>query len=272
MTESGKLVSMSSRMKSQAQAPAVSTRREAARKLTADLAAAAGTPSSAEAVKRAMDAFLPEEDDGDPRARKRRRILEAGTALLVRQGYRKTSMDEVARDAHVAKGTLYLYFPTKAELLAAAMAEEKARFAPRMAGMLDPALSPRERVRFLVKAVFAGLPEMPLMMRMLAGDAEVHHALNELGRHLEKPVLSIQVDYVRGLVAAAAPGLPEERTTTVAQVVLALIYAAPTLLDARLRGAVPVEAFADALADLVVDGLGNAATTGAGTPPRRGRR
>ena len=37
--------------------------------------------------------------------------------LFERLGYRRTSVDEVARQAGVAKGTVYLYFKTKADLL-----------------------------------------------------------------------------------------------------------------------------------------------------------
>src|SRR5580692_11026068 len=50
---------------------------------------------------------------------KRDRILDAAQSLFVRYGVKRTSIDEVAREAGVAKGTVYLSFKSKAELFAA---------------------------------------------------------------------------------------------------------------------------------------------------------
>jgi AcrR family transcriptional regulator len=40
-------------------------------------------------------------------------ILDAAQRLYAAFGYRRTAMDDIARDAGVAKGTLYFYFPSK---------------------------------------------------------------------------------------------------------------------------------------------------------------
>ena len=46
-------------------------------------------------------------------------LLEAALALFVEKGFAATRSEEVARAAGVSKGTLYLYFPSKEELLTA---------------------------------------------------------------------------------------------------------------------------------------------------------
>lgn len=46
-------------------------------------------------------------------------IIAAGEKLFGRFGYRRTSMDDIAREAGVAKGTLYLYFDGKAAVFRA---------------------------------------------------------------------------------------------------------------------------------------------------------
>lgn len=43
-------------------------------------------------------------------------ILEAARALFARKGYNATTMEEVAEEAGLAKGTLYLYFSSKQEI------------------------------------------------------------------------------------------------------------------------------------------------------------
>ncbi|OIQ50862.1 Fatty acid metabolism regulator protein [Pseudodesulfovibrio hydrargyri] len=54
-----------------------------------------------------------------PRKAKQRRadLLESASRLFVEKGYASTTMNEIAADAGFAKGTLYHYFSTKAELL-----------------------------------------------------------------------------------------------------------------------------------------------------------
>ncbi|MBN1837221.1 MAG: TetR/AcrR family transcriptional regulator [Spirochaetales bacterium] len=49
---------------------------------------------------------------------KRKRILEAALKLFARKGFGATAMDEVARSARLAKGTVYLYFKDKEDLYA----------------------------------------------------------------------------------------------------------------------------------------------------------
>ncbi|MBO0715489.1 MAG: TetR/AcrR family transcriptional regulator [Acidimicrobiales bacterium] len=52
------------------------------------------------------------------RARKHQEILDAATALFLRQGYSGTSMDDIAREAAVSKQTVYQHFSDKEQLFA----------------------------------------------------------------------------------------------------------------------------------------------------------
>ena len=40
-------------------------------------------------------------------------ILQAARAVFARQGYANTVVDDIATQAGIAKGTLYLYFPPR---------------------------------------------------------------------------------------------------------------------------------------------------------------
>lgn len=53
---------------------------------------------------------------GPDRAERRREILTAALDLFSEQGYAKTRLEDVARRAGVAKGTIYLYFNDKESL------------------------------------------------------------------------------------------------------------------------------------------------------------
>ena len=51
------------------------------------------------------------------RAETREAVLVAARALFVRQGYLRTSVDEIARKAGVSKGGIYFHFPDKADIV-----------------------------------------------------------------------------------------------------------------------------------------------------------
>ena len=64
----------------------------------------------------------------DERTLREERLLDAAATLLVRWGYRKTTIDDVAREAGVGKGTIYLHWKDKNALFRAAIWREQQRF------------------------------------------------------------------------------------------------------------------------------------------------
>jgi AcrR family transcriptional regulator len=55
------------------------------------------------------------------------RILDAAAELMLRWGYNKTTIEDIARLAGVAKGTIYLYWKTREDLFLALMRREYVR-------------------------------------------------------------------------------------------------------------------------------------------------
>jgi AcrR family transcriptional regulator len=55
---------------------------------------------------------------------RRSSILHAARAVFARQGYANTVVDDIATQAGIAKGTLYLYFPSKEQIYLAALTEQ----------------------------------------------------------------------------------------------------------------------------------------------------
>jgi AcrR family transcriptional regulator len=47
----------------------------------------------------------------------REAILDAADRLLARYGYRKMTVEDIAREAGIGKGTVYLHFPSKEEVV-----------------------------------------------------------------------------------------------------------------------------------------------------------
>jgi AcrR family transcriptional regulator len=60
-------------------------------------------------------------------AHRRRAILDAARTVFAKQGYGKTVVEDIARQADIGKGTLYLYFPSKEQIYLAALLEDAQR-------------------------------------------------------------------------------------------------------------------------------------------------
>jgi TetR/AcrR family transcriptional repressor of nem operon len=83
---------------------------------------------------------------------RRTRILDAAAALIARQGFRQTSVDDVIREAGLCgKSHFYHYFRSKEELGYAVVSRQFEWFAERgLAILRDPMLEPLERLdRFI---------------------------------------------------------------------------------------------------------------------------
>jgi len=73
----------------------------------------------------------------EKKAQSRRRILESAREVFFREGFMQANLDEVAEKAGVAKGTLYRYFASKAELYVAVLAHNGAIFEEKMRESVD---------------------------------------------------------------------------------------------------------------------------------------
>jgi TetR/AcrR family fatty acid metabolism transcriptional regulator len=83
----------------------------------------------------------------EKKAESRRRILEAARLVFFRDGFMLANLDEVAELADVAKGTLYRYFESKADLWVAVLAHDGAIFERKLRETLAPELPPPEQIR-----------------------------------------------------------------------------------------------------------------------------
>src|SRR6266566_2207368 len=69
------------------------------------------------------------EPEAGRREARAQRILDAASTLILRYGYHKTTIDDIARQAGVGKGTLYLHWNTREALFAALILREKVAMA-----------------------------------------------------------------------------------------------------------------------------------------------
>jgi AcrR family transcriptional regulator len=106
------------------------------------------------------------------------RILDAAAELVLRWGYKKTTIDDIARQAGVAKGTIYLHWKTREDLFVALATREDVKLAEDMKRRIasDPE---GPTLRGFVKHTTLALMKNPLVKAMLLNDTEM---LGELAR------------------------------------------------------------------------------------------
>ncbi len=189
--------------------------------------------------------------ESDARQQREERILDAAATLLVRWGYRKTTIDDVAREAGVGKGTIYLHWRDKAELFQAAIwraslqvSEETQR---RIAA--DP-----EGGRFhrLWTHGMLAILDNPLLAALMKGNSDLFQGLvDTLSPELTERIIGNVEEHIvqlqrAGLIRAdlAVP----VTTFLMSAVKLGIITASELLTD---RYAITPEEMTDALSDLM---------------------
>lgn len=215
---------------------------------------------SYETLQSAQDvlvAMVGDVDPASPRGKTRRRLIDAAAELFVAQGYRKTSIDEIARRAGIGKGTVYLHFTAKVDLLTAAVAREKLRSLALAADVYAAGASARDRLRGWVRAALLMVATSPLIARLVDGDEELSAALADLDPALRSQRLAHRDELLGKLLdeAAGPPGLTAEQRRERIVVLESLTRLAPRLRSPELHQGLGVERFADVLAGIIADGL-----------------
>jgi AcrR family transcriptional regulator len=100
------------------------------------------------------------------------RILDATAGLLLRHGYKRVTIDDVAAGAGVGKGTIYLHWKTREALFWAVLQRDALRMLERILADLagDDALALPSR---LMRAIYVEAAGRPLVRALLLSDAEV---------------------------------------------------------------------------------------------------
>ncbi len=96
-------------------------------------------------------------------------ILQAATRAFGRFGFKKASVDEIARDAGVAKGTVYLACESKEDLFYQAVHREVRALVAELSRRIDPRVPADELMRELSRATVAYIAKHPLVRDLFHG-------------------------------------------------------------------------------------------------------
>jgi len=116
---------------------------------------------------------------------KRKAIIEAAKRVFTEKGFHGATVDEIAAEAGVAKGTVYLYFKSKAELFVQVALEVFRGLGEKMRGLVEESPDPVGALERAVDIYLDYLADNQDILRMVMGmGPSVRLALNKC--HLEE--------------------------------------------------------------------------------------
>ena len=117
---------------------------------------------------------------------KRQQILEAAVRVFAAQGYEKSRVGDVAREAGVAYGLVYHYFDSKEAVLEAVFREAWGRLLAAMTLAEQTAGTAPERLELVVKIVLRTWRDDPYLVRLLVREVtrnpHIQDELDEIGQ------------------------------------------------------------------------------------------
>ncbi len=186
-------------------------------------------------------------------ARRRLAIQEAVVRILSRRGAPALTMARVAAEAGLAKGTLYLYFRDKKQLLQSVKEISFRPMRQELLGILEGPLRPHEKLRRFAARHFGYFDEHRDFFRVLLWDRQIGES--GLRRQRSLPFRA----YVEHLARVFAEGSRsgEFRKLDPTKVAVMFIEADVALLGQRLMQAKPrpVEEDADMLFEVFLNGV-----------------
>ncbi|MFI6458079.1 TetR/AcrR family transcriptional regulator [Streptosporangium amethystogenes] len=198
--------------------------------------------------------------DASQRLARAHHILDVAGDLVLRWGYDKTTVEDIARRAGVAKGTIYLHWKTREELFAALLRRERVEMITEVRRRIGEGPA---TLRELLRLLASGILGRPLIRASVLGDSEV---LGRLTRQKRDRTAGAELGDFQGyfgtlLEHGALRGdlTPAEHVTTLVSVLYGFLSAPPMLPS----GCRPAD---ERLAELIADAGGRALEPGGPIP------
>ena len=182
----------------------------------------------------------------------RDKILDATERLLSRYGYAKMTVEDIAREAGIGKGTIYLHFPSKKEVVLSRLDRMVERLIAELRAIAASRKSPAERLRTML------VTRVLFRFDAAKGYAE---SMDEMLADIRGGLLARREKHFAAEAEVFAELLAEgfvcKDADDVAQaLILATNALLPYSLTARQLGRrAAVEQKADTIATLLIDGL-----------------
>ena len=106
---------------------------------------------------------------------KPQQIIDAAIRVFARNGYYNSRVSDIAREAGIAAGTIYLYFKTKDEILVTLFREKMTEWVALVRDAIAGEADPLEKIRRIVALHFKMIEEHPALAEVLQVELRQGH-------------------------------------------------------------------------------------------------
>jgi len=107
-------------------------------------------------------------------------ILQAAEEVLMERGYHETSIDEIAARVGIAKGTVYLHFPSKEDLVVAIFERDMLQLLQYIDSTMNLSLTAREKLEAIFDLMHGGIISKRMQLFFsISNSAGLRHLLVE---------------------------------------------------------------------------------------------
>ncbi len=180
-------------------------------------------------------------------------IIDAARRVIARRGPRNASMEKIAEEANISKGTLYLYFDSKTALVREATERGHAQMAAYVDPVVRQAASPIEAIDAYVRATLQFCHEHEMLFRAMNTypDSDGDPGGKAVARHIDGYVDMLEGFVERGIQDGALRPVHARRFARL------LVEAVRGIVIERLREKTPatVAEDADTIVAILLDGV-----------------
>jgi AcrR family transcriptional regulator len=107
-------------------------------------------------------------------------ILQVAEEVLMEKGYYETSIDEIAARVGIAKGTVYLHFPSKEDLVIAIFERDMQNIVEHVEAIVSSSLAARAKLEAIFQLLYGGIFNKRMqLLYSISNSAELRHIFME---------------------------------------------------------------------------------------------
>jgi len=190
------------------------------------------------------------------------RILEAAVKVFARQGFRQSTVSQIAREAGVADGTIYLYFKNKDDILVHFFSVKAKQVFDRFREEVGRGANSAEKLGNLIRVHLAEFQRDPDMA--IVYEVETHQ-INRLAEEQIRAMAKMYLDIISEIVEQGQQEGCMRRNLYLGLVKRFVLGAVEGTIGTWLHSgrSYDLTSMADPLVDLIIKGIGTPAVSSA---------
>ena len=124
-------------------------------------------------------------------------IVDVAQRLFAKYGFKKTTIDEIAHSAHIAKGSIYYYFSSKEDIFRAVLDKENRLWSQKVREVINGASTPQEKLRAYLVTRMKYLSKLTNFYSALREEYLEHYAFIE---NIRKRYFREEIEIVKAIL------------------------------------------------------------------------